>query len=225
MKIIGHRGAAGLAPENTLKAIAAGIAAGADAVEFDVRRTKDGVFVLNHDATMDRLTGNSARVRNLTLKEFLDIKRLDGEPFATMKQALDARGTTTAVIEPKGTRWAHPLAEALKTDKNNQNIVVISFNHPELIAFHNLMPAVPCYALERENAFKTASLAKTSGLTGINLNFWILNPATYWFARLRKLEIAIYTVDRPSLMRWFSWMYPHVAITTNYPNILKKFRK
>jgi glycerophosphoryl diester phosphodiesterase len=222
MKIIGHRGAAGIAPENTVKAIQAAALSGADAVEFDVRRTKDGIFVLNHDATLERLTDSVERVKNLTLAELQQIKRHDGGVFATLEEALIARGHLTAVIEGKGGKWSGDLARCLQTYGKELQACVISFNHLEVIAFHELMPELPCYLLERHNAFKAASLAKQHSLSGINLNFWILNPFTYWFARMRHLEIAIYTIDKPYLMRWFKTIYPKVAITTNYPNILRK---
>jgi len=72
--IIGHRGAAGLAPENTLPAFAAGLQHGADLLELDVRRTRDGVLVLMHDETVDRTTNGRGRVADMTLAE---IKALD----------------------------------------------------------------------------------------------------------------------------------------------------
>jgi glycerophosphoryl diester phosphodiesterase len=53
---IGHRGAAGHAPENTLAAVRQGIELGVDFVEIDVRRTADGVLVALHDATVNRTT-------------------------------------------------------------------------------------------------------------------------------------------------------------------------
>ena len=49
MLVIGHRGAAGLAPENTIEALRAGVKAGADMLEFDIRLTKDNITVLVHD--------------------------------------------------------------------------------------------------------------------------------------------------------------------------------
>jgi len=53
---IGHRGAAGHDPENTLAAIQKGIALGVDFVEIDLRRTADGVLVVLHDETVNRTT-------------------------------------------------------------------------------------------------------------------------------------------------------------------------
>jgi glycerophosphoryl diester phosphodiesterase len=60
---IGHRGAAGHAPENTLAAIQTGIALGIDLVEIDVRRTADGVLVVLHDETVNRTANASQRLR------------------------------------------------------------------------------------------------------------------------------------------------------------------
>jgi len=60
--IVGHRGAAALAPENTIAAFEAGVAAGVDQVEFDVQRTRDGVPIVIHDETLDRTTPIRGRV-------------------------------------------------------------------------------------------------------------------------------------------------------------------
>jgi glycerophosphoryl diester phosphodiesterase len=62
-----HRGANRYAPENTLPAITTAVALGADYVEIDIRTTKDGQFVLMHDATVDRTTDGTGRVNELTL--------------------------------------------------------------------------------------------------------------------------------------------------------------
>ncbi|MGH2829862.1 MAG: glycerophosphodiester phosphodiesterase [Actinomycetota bacterium] len=67
MEIVGHRGAAALAPENTLAAIEAGFRAGADAVEVDLRLSADGVLVLLHDLTVDRTTDGTGAVAAMTL--------------------------------------------------------------------------------------------------------------------------------------------------------------
>jgi glycerophosphoryl diester phosphodiesterase len=65
LKVIGHRGAAGHAPENTFAAFDAGLAMGVDGVETDVRATRDGVLVLVHDATVDRTTDGRGAVADL----------------------------------------------------------------------------------------------------------------------------------------------------------------
>ncbi|TFG88924.1 MAG: hypothetical protein E4H17_01560 [Gemmatimonadales bacterium] len=67
--VIGHRGAAGLAPENTIEGFRAGLEAGAEALEFDVRLSRDGKAVVIHDPTLDRTTDRVGTVSELTLDE------------------------------------------------------------------------------------------------------------------------------------------------------------
>jgi glycerophosphoryl diester phosphodiesterase len=64
--IVGHRGASGDAPENTLAAFALALAQKADGIEFDVHLSRDGVPVVIHDARLERTTSGSGRVRDVT---------------------------------------------------------------------------------------------------------------------------------------------------------------
>lgn len=75
-----HRGASKEAPENTLEAYAAAMDLGADGVEIDVRRSKDGVLYLFHDDTLDRETNGSGKVKDVTYYELLQLtpKRIYG---------------------------------------------------------------------------------------------------------------------------------------------------
>lgn len=68
-RLFAHRGGAKIAPENTLEAFAAGLAAGADRLEMDVHATRDGHVVVIHDPTIDRTTDGSGAVRAMTLDE------------------------------------------------------------------------------------------------------------------------------------------------------------
>ena len=67
--VIGHRGSAGDAPENTLPSFALGLASGAAILESDVHLTRDGVPVLLHDDAVDRTTDGSGRVAALSLAQ------------------------------------------------------------------------------------------------------------------------------------------------------------
>jgi len=73
-RVFGHRGAAGLAPENTLPSFALGVSLGADVLEFDVHASRDGVIVVTHDPTLERTTNGSGAVREQALYE---LQRLD----------------------------------------------------------------------------------------------------------------------------------------------------
>jgi glycerophosphoryl diester phosphodiesterase len=67
--VIAHRGASGLAPENTLDAFDLAAKAGADAFELDVRLSRDGAAVVIHDATLDRTTDRTGPVRGQTVAD------------------------------------------------------------------------------------------------------------------------------------------------------------
>ena len=96
-QIIGHRGCAGYAPENTLEGIHTAADMGVEWVEFDVKLTKDQVPILFHDEELERTTNSSGNVRDMTLAE---IKELDagswyadgffGVTVPTLEEALDA---------------------------------------------------------------------------------------------------------------------------------------
>ncbi|HEX9887577.1 MAG TPA: glycerophosphodiester phosphodiesterase, partial [Longimicrobiales bacterium] len=96
-EIIGHRGYAGRAPENTLASLTAAIEAGADAVEFDIQTASCGTPVLLHDANLGRTTNGVGPVRRRALGQ---LKKLDagkwfapefeGEEIPSMAQALAA---------------------------------------------------------------------------------------------------------------------------------------
>ena len=64
--VIGHRGNRVHAPENTIPSLLEAVALGVDALEFDLRVTKDGVLVLMHDATLDRTTDTTGPVISYT---------------------------------------------------------------------------------------------------------------------------------------------------------------
>lgn len=91
-----HRGDWREHPENSLPAIRSAVALGADIVEVDVRRTRDGRFVLLHDKTLDRTTTGKGAVSERTLAELRELRLRDGagsatdERIPTLEEALDA---------------------------------------------------------------------------------------------------------------------------------------
>lgn len=66
IQIMGHRGASGLEPENTLRSFRKAIELGVDYIECDVHATKDGHLVLIHDSTVDRTTNGTGEVKSFT---------------------------------------------------------------------------------------------------------------------------------------------------------------
>lgn len=223
MKVIGHRGAAGLALENTIESIKAAKLAGVDAVEFDVRLTSDGHFVLCHDDSLGRVSKHDHHIKEVAAEHIDDIKLHNGEKLPTLVEALEAVGETTAIVEAKGNGWAKPLAKFLKAYAG-RSIVVISFNHTELSNFLKIAPSTPVYAVERTSPFEVIQIARQNHLTGIDMNFWLLNPLTYWIARRKNLEIIVYTVNYRFIAWFLSVLFPRISITTDHPHLMQFVR-
>jgi glycerophosphoryl diester phosphodiesterase len=130
---IGHRGAAGHAPENTLAAIQKGIALGVDFVEIDVRRTADGVLVVLHDATVNRTTDGKGRVDRLFLRDIAKLNAGNGEHIPTLKEVLKiAAGKAGLMLELKTEGVAQQTVESVREAGFKGPVIYASFLHKEL---------------------------------------------------------------------------------------------
>ncbi|MEV8448185.1 glycerophosphodiester phosphodiesterase [Streptomyces parvus] len=96
---VAHRGDPYLARENTLPSIRSALERGADAVEIDVRVTRDGVPVLLHDATLERLWGHDRRVDRI---DHAELKELTGGGVPTLREALLAAGAHRVMVDLPG---------------------------------------------------------------------------------------------------------------------------
>lgn len=225
MIIIGHRGAKGLAPENTITAIKRGIIEGVDGIEFDVRVTKDGKLILLHDDSFQRTCGISKKVDELALEQIKKIRTYENEPIPTLEQVLDVTDGMIIVVEGKGKGWAEPLAELLGKHPKNKDCIVISFDHDELAAFGKLSPKHKLYGLEDQRPFTAIRSALRNGFHGIDINYKMLNLIVYWWAKINKLNIIVYTVNRPLDVLRIKLFYPRTTITTDFPNLMQRFRR
>ena len=130
---IGHRGAAGHAPENTLAAIQKGIALGVDFVEIDVRCTADGVLVVLHDATVNRTTDGKGRVDRLFLRDIAKLNAGNGEHIPTLEEVLKiAAGKAGLMLELKAEGVAQQTVESVREAGFKGPVIYASFVHKEL---------------------------------------------------------------------------------------------
>lgn len=104
---VGHRGDPYRVRENTLPSIRSAFSRGADAVEIDVRMTRDGVPVLLHDEDLRRLWGHDVRLDGVTAPQ---LKELTGGGIPTLRDALMASGAGRVMIDLPGA-----TAEAVRT--------------------------------------------------------------------------------------------------------------
>ena len=225
MKIIGHRGAAGLATENTAASFQKALDARVDAIELDVRKTKDNHLVVFHDSDTKRLSDTNLSIAKSTLKQLQKLKLTNGERIITLKEVFALTGDTHLIIELKSRNSAKLLVKLLSSTDLTPPITIASFRHDELRIIREALPDMPFYVLEHHKPFEIVASARKMRATGIGLNAWLLNPLTYWLCRRGKLDLYVYTVNSVFIAAFLNRLYPLAMICTDRPDRFNKHRK
>jgi len=217
MKIIGHRGAAGLALENTLPSLELAKLLGVTAIEFDVRKTRDNKLVLCHDGDLSDISNSDEKIKDLTYDELQKITLNDTQSTVpSLRQALKMCGNIPVLIELKEHGCLELLIEELEHFPE-VDVTILSFKLDELADLRKLQPNMKLYGLEKTKPFDIIQFARELHLNGVGLNFWLLNPLTYWLTKRYNLNLFVYTVNSKLLGRFIGLLYPDVAICTNHP--------
>jgi glycerophosphoryl diester phosphodiesterase len=222
LTIIGHRGARGHAPENTLLALDTGIRLGAAWLECDVQHV-DGELWLMHDLTIDRTTSGHGLLGD---KNAAQIRALDaggGQRVPTLREALDLVGNRAGVnIELK--TWngcAQAVAEQLRDYIADgwpaDRFLVSSFHHPELWEFHQRLPNVPTGALICGVPLDWAACAAELGADVLSLSSEFVDDKLVDDAHRRGVRVFVYTVNEVDEMRRLKTMGVD-GIFTDYPD-------
>src|SRR6185295_178724 len=134
--VVGHRGAMGYCPENTLASFARALELGADWIELDVHLSRDGELIVIHDEALDRTTNGHGLVQDHTLAELKQLDAGSGARLLTLGELLDwARQHDTIVdIEIKNAPMYYDNIEdkvvnSLRDANMIDQAIVISFDH------------------------------------------------------------------------------------------------
>ncbi len=218
--LIAHRGAAGLALENTLPAIRAGVRSGAARIEIDVQRTTDGVLILYHDK---RLEG-----RPIGEHTYGDLLRLrQSEPIPTLDEALalfaeESGAETRLILEGKDPSKypgiAGEILAALDARDLRARVVVASFDQDWLREFHTLAPDVALQSIH----FYPLIVPRIEGVESVALNWSgaLLDPTIVRRIHGKGYDAVIWTTDQPALARLLFWLGVD-GVATNRPDRLQ----
>jgi len=222
--IMAHRGDQKHAPENTLAAFRKAITIGADCIELDVRRTRDGHLVVIHDEKVDRTTDGSGRVAGLSLAE---LKRLDagswfspefaGERIPTFEETValiaPALPWATEIKEPPGAIEAQVL-ETLTGAGVLWRTVITSFNADVLLRVKELEPAAKTGLIGSDPALLERAIA--AGASWIDPYKDGCTPELVAAAHSAGIRLTTWIVDDPEELRRFEAMGVD-RITANDP--------
>ncbi|UOQ57519.1 hypothetical protein MUN78_01340 [Leucobacter allii] len=207
--IISHRGAAAIAPENTLAAMRIAFEQGVDFVETDVQLTADGVPVLMHDETVDRTTSGGGAVARWTLAE---LRTLDaggwfsadfaGERVPTFEEFVDELAPTTsrALVELKGpwdAEQVEQVVELLRERHLVNRVALQSFEVPTLEILGEVAPECARVMLTREWDRRTAELAVLLQVSAVGARAKLFDARPELIAEVQALGIGtlVYTLN------------------------------
>ena len=126
--VVGHRGAAGLMPENTIKGFRYAIALGVDSVECDVHLIRDKQLMVIHDNTVDRTTNGRGAIGDLSAARLRSLDAGQGEQIPTLDEVLESvQHETHLLIELKGIGVERAAVEAVKAHGMEEDVTFSSF--------------------------------------------------------------------------------------------------
>lgn len=200
--VLGHRGAPQRAPENSLRAFALAMEAGADGVELDVQRSADGVPVVIHDPTLERTGHGAGAVASLSWRE---ISRLsgDGEPIPSLEQAAAWAAAAGAWlnVELKAAGVEEATLAVLESAGMLETSLLSSFSAETMRELARLAPGARRFLLADEWHEGVQRAAAGAAVQGICLRVDAASPLALEVVRREGHEVVVWTVDDPELIR------------------------
>ena len=198
---IGHRGAAGHAPENTIGSIRKSISLGVDFVEVDVQRTRDGRLVLMHDSRVDRTTNGSGLIAEMTWAELQLLEAGHGERIPCVEAALAAAsGRAGVILEAKTAGIGVDLCKTVQASAFSAPVIYASFLDAEILAIRRIDPHAKTMALMECAPLTGAAFAREAEATAVGLALESATAELLIALHEAGLEVLLYTVNEPSMI-------------------------
>lgn len=201
MQVIAHRGASGIAPENTITAFHLALDAGVDGIELDVQMVS-GVAVVLHDRWLQKTTNGMGLTQDIDLAYLQSLDAGGGQCVPSLGDVLQfINGRCLVNIELKAPDCELAvLAEveyALKAlNFSAQQILISSFNHHSLLKIKRLAPELKIGALTANLPVSYAQFATDLQAWSVHCAIDFVNQAFVDDAHRRGLEVWVYTVNQ-----------------------------
>ncbi len=194
---VGHRGARAYEPENTVRSFKKAIELGVNAVELDVRRTKDSEIVVIHDADIKKTTNGEGLVSELTLKEIKSFATEKDERIPTLEEALDFLDKKVKVfIELKELGLENQVLALVKKKELEKQVVLVSFLEETLRKVRELDSEIETGLIysKYKNPLKAALDLKVQWLVAF---YRFTHSANVWKAHENGLKVLVWTANTP----------------------------
>lgn len=200
---MGHRGAMGYEPENTLASFRKALELKVDGVEMDVYVCRTGEVVVIHDKTLERTTNGKGLVGESSLDYLKSLNAGKGEKISTLGEVLDLIDKRAVVnIELKGTDTAEPVAKIIrnyiKGEKWRPDLFwITSFDLNELKRFREREPEIKIGALVARIPRDYIDFIKNVGTDTINVSMNFIKQKFIDYAHQKGIEVFAYTANHP----------------------------
>lgn len=197
MLTIGHRGAMGYAPENTLLSVRKAIELGADCVEVDVYLVGKTLVVI-HDPTLDRTTDGKGKLDSHSFAELRALDAGQGQQIPTLQEVIDVtKGKVGLNVELKGAGMACACVKLVNTlvEAEKQQILLSSFLMGELAVVSQLDVSLNIGVLASKNIDDSFVWAGRLKAFSIHLNERSVTPSLIERAHFEGLKLYVYTVN------------------------------
>lgn len=218
--VIGHRGACGYYPENTLLSFKKAFEMGVDYIELDVRLSKDGFPVVMHDETLDRTTDGSGRVREYTLEE---LKRFDagsGERIPTLEEVIElvVKMDGKLLIEIKDVDAVDDVIRLVEKHNLIKRSKIVSFHLDALLKVPDYMDKGLIYAWPGRWIEKALEIKATAILP----KYTLVSEKMVGYAHYKGLGVYVWNIDDvENAERMFQFKVDGIA--SNKPDIIIDF--
>lgn len=220
--VIGHRGAAGLAPENTISSFLKAVEVGADLVELDVQVTLDGVAIALHDEDLKRVAGIDVNARRSSYKDLSGID-IGGERIPTLEEVLRIVGDKVGIlIEIKVPGDEDVVMDIVKGSGAEERIAVISFHEEVLANVKRRLPRIPCGIVYSQPPGKIVD-AKRAGFEIVLPRYPLATQKAVDLAHRMGMRVIAWTVNDE---KWIVELARRGVdgIATDYPDMAVRIR-
>jgi glycerophosphoryl diester phosphodiesterase len=233
--VTAHRGNSGEYPENTLSAFESAILLGADWIELDVLRTKDGFVVINHDLTTKNVSGVDLDIGNSALKELQQLDMATGfrknngltETACPPRKILLLEDAVRLILKHKKARISiqpknNCVDESIAIIRQLDAVQWVGFNDGNLqymIRVKELEPAIPVFWDRGNFNPDDIETAKKYGFETLVVHFSQLSPEQIKQVKASGLKIGVWTVNNPAVLKKFlHWEVDRIY--TDFPRLL-----
>lgn len=220
MKIIAHRGASALAPENTLAAFQLALDHGADGIELDVMLSGDGQLIVIHDDTVDRTTNGTGKVGEMSLPELKTLDAGGGEPLPTLQEVFERFGGKFLInVELKNyssifDRLPIAVAEHVKAFGLTDSVLISSFNPFNLPRFHRRVPEVKRGLLTLPGKAMTG-FQRLCRFDALHPFYEDVDAALVQTEHAKGRQVNVWTVDNPTEIKRLAALGVDMIITND----------